>query len=75
VRSVLKVKKFCHCLKEFSKYPTTDCIFAIAEATRWMFLAGMMIYNMDSEAVLAAEDYETIGDKKGEHMSNPRTCH
>ncbi len=47
---------------ELSKYPTTDCIFAIAEATRGLFLAGMMIYDMDLEAVLAAEDYETIGD-------------
>jgi hypothetical protein len=27
-----------------------------------MFLAGMAIYDMDLEAVLAAEDYETIGD-------------
>jgi hypothetical protein len=40
-----------------------------------MFLAGMMIYNMDLEAVLAAEDYETIGDNEGEHTSNPPTHH
>jgi hypothetical protein len=40
-----------------------------------MFLAGMTIYDMDLEAVLAAEDYETIGDNKGEHTFNPRTHH
>ncbi len=59
------------CVK-LSKYPMTDCIFAIAEATGGMFLAGM---NMESEAVLAAGDNETIGNNKGEHMSNPRTHH
>jgi hypothetical protein len=74
VRSALEVKKFCHCLRG-AKYPTTDRIFAIAEATRGMFLAGMTIYDMDLEAVLAAEDYETIGDNKGEHTSNPHTHH
>ncbi len=60
---------------ELSKYPTTDRIFAIAGATRGMLLAGMTIYNMDWEAVLAAEDYETIGDNEGEHTSNPCTNH
>ena len=44
---------------ELSKYPTTDCIVAIVEATRGMFLAGMRIYN--TEVVLATEDYETSG--------------
>ena len=77
VRSALEGKSrsfFIACV-ELSKYPTTDRIFAIAEATRGMFLAGMTIYDMDSEAVLAAEDYETIGDNKGEHTSNPCTHH
>ncbi len=60
---------------ELSKYPTTDRIFAIAEATRGMFLTGMMIHDMDLKAVLAAEDYETIGDNKDEHTPNPRTHH
>jgi hypothetical protein len=50
----------------------TDRIFAIAVATRGMFLAGM---NMDLEAVLAAGDNETIGNNEGEHTPNPRTRH
>ncbi len=62
---------FIACM-EFLKYLMTDCIFAIAEATRGMFLAGM---NMDSEMVLAAGDNETIGGNKGEHTSNPHTHH
>jgi hypothetical protein len=57
-----KSRSFVIACMELSKYPTTDCIFAIAEATRGMFLAGMTMYDMDLEAVLAAEDYETIGD-------------
>ncbi len=70
-----KSRSFVIACVEFSKHPTTDCIFTIAEATRGMFLAGMTIYDMDSEAVLAAEDYATIGDNEGEHTSNPRTHH
>ncbi len=60
---------------ELSKYPMADHIFAIAEATRGMFFAGMTIYAVDSEAVLAAGDNEMIGDNKGEHTSDPRTHH
>ncbi len=67
-----KSRSFVIACVELSKYPMTDRIFAIAEATRGMFLAGM---NMDSEAVLAAGDNETIGDNEGEHTSNPRTHH
>jgi hypothetical protein len=70
-----KSRRFAIACMELSKYPTTDCIFAIAEATRGMFLAGMMIYNMDLEALLAAEDYEMIGDNEGEHTSNPHHTH
>ena len=67
-----KSRSFVIVCVELSKYPMTDCIFAIAEATRGMFLAGM---NMDLEAVLAAGDNETIGDNEGEHMFNPHTHH
>ncbi len=38
-----------------------------------MFLAGMMVYDMDLEVVLAAEDYETIDAIEGEHTSNLHT--
>ncbi len=67
-----KLRSFVIACVELLKYPMTDCIFAIAEATRGMFLAGM---NMDLEAVLAAGDNETIGDNGGEHTSNPHTHH
>jgi hypothetical protein len=70
-----KSRSFVIACVELSKYPTTDHIFAIAEATRGMFLDGMMIYDIDLEAVLAAEDYETIDDNEGEHTSNPHTHH
>ena len=67
-----KLRSFVIACVELLKYPMTDCIFAIAEATRDMFLAGM---NMNLEAVLAAGDNETIGNNEGEHTSNPRTHH
>jgi hypothetical protein len=70
-----KSRNFIIASVELSNFPMTDHIFAIAEATRGMFSAGMTIYDMDSEAVLAAGDNETIGDNKGEHTSNPRTHH
>ncbi len=70
-----KSRSFVIACMELSKYPTTNRIFAIAEATRGIFLADMTIYDMDLEVVLAAEDYETIGDNEGEHTSNPCTHH
>ena len=54
-----KSRSFVIASVELSKYPMTDHIFAIAEATRDMFFAGMTIYDVDSEAVLAAGDNET----------------
>ncbi len=39
-----KSRSFVIACVELSKYPTTDRIFAIAEATRAMSLAGMRIW-------------------------------
>ena len=51
-----KSRSFVIACVELSKYPTTDRIFAIAEATRAMFFAGGMTIWYD---VLAAVDDET----------------